>query len=171
MSSSSAATNLSETAFRESVDLSTEIGAVRTKIDCFTEKHGPVSILKPQMADLFHNADRCIDAWHAYLNVERPHGDGCLRAAFTTVTGFTKHFEDLCEVGERVHQKCPDYLTADILGALTRTFERLEDIQESLAILIHDDARTELQSILVEAGIDGRVLDHKDASASRAHSD
>jgi hypothetical protein len=49
--------------------------------------------------------------------------------------------------------------------------EQLEDIQESLAILIDDDARTELQGILQEAGIDGQMLGRKDAEASRATAD
>jgi hypothetical protein len=55
--------------------------------------------------------------------------------------------------------------------ALTHVVEQLEDITESLAVLIDDEARAELQSILVGAGLDGEPLVRKDAKASDTAAD
>lgn len=163
----------SKLAFQESIGFASEVGAARAKMDCIVNKHDPISILQPLIKNLLKHAERHIRAWHSYLNVTGLHSEGCLRAAFATVSENTKGFSRLCDTGEQLLGKLPHshYWTAAGQAKLTRMLEQLEDIQESLAILIDDDARTELQGILQEAGIDGQMLGRKDAEASRATAD
>lgn len=163
----------SKIAFQESIGFATEVGAARAKMACIADQHDPISILQPLIKGLLKHAERHIRAWHSYLSVKGLHSEGSLRAAFATVSENTKGFSGLRNMGEHLLKKSPrsHYWTAAGQAKLTQALKDLEDIQENLAILIDDDARGELKSILEEAGIDGRPLDRKDAEASRTTAD
>ena len=87
------------------------------------------------------------------------HSEGCLRAAFTTVSEGTRILTDLYEIAEGE----PELWPANLQDKLRHILEQFEDIQENLALLIDDDSRNELRSILEEAGIAGQALERKDA--------
>jgi hypothetical protein len=158
---------VSAAAFQESARFANELGVVREKFRSFTAgNRDPISILEPPLTDILAHAERHIAVWHAYLNVPVLHSEGCMRAAFATVTANKDLFSTLCSLGEKLHERCAVYWNQEAQNGLTRVLERLEDIQDNLAVLLDDNARTELQSILTEAGIDGRMLERKDAEGS-----
>lgn len=160
-----ATAKISNSAFSENTKFATEIGLVAERIAC-SQKHKETSILKPTVLEFVKFSDRCVLRWHDYLSVSRLHDKPCLQAAFSTVSENLKRLVKLCQAGEKMHDR--DYWTAEMQEGIECVADQFEDIQCSLAMLLDDDARIELQSILEEAGLDGRVLDRRDAGAEAA---
>lgn len=115
-----------------------------------------------RLKEVIQIGNEFIAAWQDYLNVSGLHSPGCLRAAFTTVSTATDLFRELGNFNGSKRALWGD----DKQDRLLTILEQMEDIQENLALLIDDDARGELQRILTEAGMDGRVLVPEDAEAS-----
>jgi hypothetical protein len=139
---------VSALAFSASTRFAVEVGATTARISLKDLQESTAGMLN----ELFKSADEYISARHRYLNVEDLHSDGCLRAAFATVSEGTRIFDQVYRIGEQ-HR---DIFKAETQHQLLQILEQVEDIQENLTLLSDDEARGELKRILEEAGIEGR---------------
>jgi hypothetical protein len=146
---------VSALAFSASARFTAEVGATSVRISLKNLQEPAADLLN----ELFKSADEYTSAWHRYLNVEGLHSDGCLRAAFATVSEGTRIFEQVYQIGEKQRA----IRNAETQQQLLRILEHFEDIQENLALLIDDEARGELKRVLAEAGIEAHALERKDA--------
>jgi hypothetical protein len=148
-----------------SVHLAAEIGSASNAIEGADDR--PVSsIIEPRMTAMIADSKKAIAAWHAYLNVDRLHSDHCLRVSFITVSSLTPLLEEFRTLTAAVHERHPDYVPDHIVEEVTSIADDYEDILASLAILIDDDARAALQSLLVDAGLDGRMLSRENGAGT-----
>lgn len=168
---SDASARESTAVFSGSIEFASEMGSIRRQMqEALTEEESTRLAFHDAVKDALAITDAQINSWHDYLSVNRLHTDGCLRAAFYTVTGIVKLFTAVCEIGDRAQRRAPNLWTADVQDDFTHALERLEDIQESLAVLIDDEARSELRSALRDAGIESKMLDREDEEeADRTH--
>lgn len=153
--------------FADSIEFALEVGDARAKMRAF-DREAVALDLNALMRDVLAKAEQQIETWHNYLSVDQLHSDGCLRAAFSTVTALCKGFGTIRDIGHSIHRREPDFFTTDMLDDYSQIVESFEDIQESLAVLIDDEARDELRSVLRDAGIESKMLDRKDEEASEA---
>ncbi len=148
-------------AFRASTRFAVSLGAFQA-----TQQIAPkVQELRDEtnrlFADLVQSANEYVGAWHKYLDVEPPlHSDGCMRAAFATVSEGKKSLAKLRDVAE----KHPIVMTEAQRAQLEQVLEQLDDILESFALLLDTDARTKLRDVMVEAGLDASALEREDAA-------
>jgi hypothetical protein len=139
-----------------SMHFASEIGAAQTEIE------RSETVQEELISRLIIEAKTVIASWQNFLNVEGSHSKDSLLAVFSLVSAGVKLFEAVCRLQEQ-----KQVISKSMRDELSDILADIEDIQEILAILIDDEARAELQSILNEAGLQALVLEQVDGDSRR----